>query len=273
MVKQDLREKQSLELFKKWIDKHPYISFNKKDNVDDLLLSFLRAKNFSMDKTYESFEFTMKFIKSHPEFYDNITIDDYEYTRQPDSPIVLMKNRDKEGRAIYIYKGKYFDFSEKFMRRNYLTPHLSIYDVETQTKGFIIIFDFQDINLKKFSKIPINFIYDFFKISKYCALKPKQVNFIGMPTFIKPIFEVGKSFTSAKVLGRFNLLQNVEDLKKVMDVSVLPKEYGGSSNELMEYESFEAGAKFASLFTKFEVNFSKIQEFEGVGSFRKLEID
>lgn len=249
------------------------ITFIATDNVDDLLLAFLRAKNFSMNNAYESFEFTVKFIKSHPEFYDNITSEDYEYTRQADSPIILMKNRDKEGRAIYIYRGKYFDFSDKFLRRNYLTPHLSVYDIQTQLKGFIIIFDFRDMNLKKFSKIPMNFIYDFFKISKYCALKPKQINFIGMPAFIKPVFEVGKSFTTQKVLGRFNLLQSVDELAKVMDVSVLPTEYGGSSNELMEFEKFKTGVEFANLFQKVDVNFSKIQEFEGVGSFRKLEID
>jgi len=237
-------------------------------------MAFLRAKNFSMNKAYESFEFTLNFIKSHPEIYENITKDDYEYTRHPDSPIIFMKNRDKEGRAIYIYKAKHCkDFSETFIRRCYLTPHLSIYDLETQMKGVIVIFDFRDINLKTFSKIPINFVYDFFKVSKYCAMKPKQLNFIGMPAFLKPIFEIGKSFTSAKVLERLNLLQNADELAKVMDVSALPEEYGGSSNELLEYESFEAGVTFANLFNKFDVNFSKIQEFEGVGSFRKLEID
>ena len=237
-------------------------------------MAFLRAKKFSMNRSYESFEFTIKFMKSHPEIFNNITKDDYEYTREPDSPIIFMKNRDKEGRAIYIYRGKNFkDFSHKHLRRNYLTPHLFIYDVETQTKGLIIIFDFRDINLKTFSTIPISFIHDFFKVSKYCAIKPKQLNFIGMPAFFKPIFEIGKSFTSAKVLERFNLLQNVDELAQVMDVSVLPEDYGGSSSDLAEYETFEAGVAFANLFTKFDVNFNHIQEHENVGSFRKLEID
>ncbi|XP_070509768.1 retinaldehyde-binding protein 1-like [Chironomus tepperi] len=273
MVKEDIREKQSLELFKKWLEKHPYISYNKNDNIDDLLLSFLRVRNFSMDKAYESFEFTVKFIKSHPEYYENVTKDDFDFMRQPSTPVILMKNRDKEGRAIYIYKAKDFDYSERFVRGTYLVPHLTIYEKETQINGFIAIFDFRDLNFKKFSKIPIHTIHDFFKFSKYCALKPKQINLIGMPSFMKPIYEVGKSFTTAKILDRVNLLGSVDELAKVMDVSILPKEYGGSSNELMEYEAFEAGVEFANLFNKFNVNFRQIQEFEGVGSFRKLEID
>jgi len=237
-------------------------------------MAFLRTKKFSMNKAYESFEFLIKFIKSHPEIYENITKDDYEYTRHPDSPLIFMKNRDKEGRAIYIYKVKHFkDFSETFLRRCYLTPHLLVYDLETQMKGVIVVADYRDINLKVFSKIPINFIYDFFKVSKYCAIKFKQISLIGLPPFFKPIVEIGKSFTSAKVLERLNLLQNADELARVMDVSALPEEYGGSSNELLECEVFETGIAFANLFNKFDVNFSKIQEFEGVGSFRKLEID
>jgi len=227
-----------------------------------------------MNKAYESFEFTLNFIKSHPEIYEDITKDDYEYTRHPDSPLIFMKNRDKEGRAIYICRTKHCkDFSEKFLRRCYLTPHLFVYDLETQMKGAIVVIDYRDINLKVFSKIPFNFIYDFFKVTKYCAMNYKQINLIGLPAFFKPIVEIGKSFTSAKVLERHNLLQNADELARVMDVSALPEEYGGSSNELLEYELFEAGVTFANLFNKFDVNFSKIQESEGVGSFRKLEID
>ena len=237
-------------------------------------MTFLRTKKFSINRTCESFEFSIKFIKSHPEVYGNITKDDYEFTRQLDSPLIFMKNRDKEGRAIFIFKIKHFkDFSDTYLRKYYLTPHLLMHDLETQMKGVVAVIDYRGINLKTFSKIPMSYIYDFFKVTKYCAIKYKQINFIGLPAFFKPIFEMGKSFTSAKVLARINLLQNPDELTTVMDVSVLPKEYGGSSNELLEYETFEAGVAFANLFNKFDVNFSKIQEFEGVGSFRKLEID
>jgi len=185
-----------------------------------------------------------------------------------------MKNRDADGRMIYIYKLKYFKkFDNNFFRKLFLTPMLTSFDVETQVNGFVFIDDFRDMNLSSFKKIPMNFVFDAFKISKHGAVKAKQLILIGMPSFVKPILDIGKTFASEKIQGRIHLLRNIDELPEVIDISVMPEEYGGSSNELLDFETFEAGLALAKLYNKFDVNFSKIQDFEGVGSFRKLEID
>ncbi|CAG9805237.1 unnamed protein product [Chironomus riparius] len=271
----DIRALQSLELFKNWLVKHPFIKYTGDDDIDDLLMFYLRVKKFSMQKTYESFEFMIPFINSHPDMFSNLGPADYEFTDKPNSPLIFLKNPNAEGRKICIYKMKNFENFEsaEYLRRNFLTPFLFFFEMDAQLNGVVFIMDFRDVNLGKLSKIPGQMIYDSMKLSKCGSVRLKQLNIIGFPSFLKPIFEIAKSFTSAKILERINFLNDVTELPKHMDVSVLPKEYGGSSVELLDYKSFELGITYMNKIHKFDVNFSKIQENENVGSFRKLEID
>ncbi|CAG9805238.1 unnamed protein product [Chironomus riparius] len=266
---------QSLVLFKNWLAKHPFVKYNGKDNIDEILLFFLRVRKFAMDRAYECFEQSLIFIKSHPEWYENPGPKDYEFTTNQSSPLMFVRNKDAHGRAIWIYRLKNFKNFDKneFFPNIFLTPLFVVFEKETQINGLVIIIDFRDMDLSSFKKLPMSCIYDCFKLSKNSSVRTKQFNLIGMPSFFKPVFEFGKSFTSAKILTRINLLQNTEELSKVMDVSILPKDYGGSANELLDCKTFETGINFVKTFQKLEVDFNKIQEFEGVGSFRKLEID
>ncbi|CAG9805234.1 unnamed protein product [Chironomus riparius] len=271
----DIRGKQSLELFKNWLSKHRFLKYTGTDSIDDLLMFYLRVKKFSMQKTFESFEFTIPFINSHSDLYSNPGPADYEFTVKANSPLIFLKNPNAEGQRIYIYKMKNFkNFDNvEYLRRNFLTPLLCIFDMEAQLNGVVVVMDYSDVNLGKLMKVPVPMIYNAMKLSKYGVMRLKQLNIIGFPSFLKPIFEFAKSFTSAKILERINFLNDVTELPKYMDVSVLPKEYGGSSVELLDYKSFELGVACINKIRKFDVNFSKIQAYENVGSFRKLEID
>ncbi|KAL7036528.1 hypothetical protein ACKWTF_008835 [Chironomus riparius] len=245
------------------------------DSIDDLLMFYLRVKKFSMQKTFESFEFTIPFIHSHPDWFLNPGPADYEFTDKANSPLIFLKNLDSEKRRIYIYKMKNFENFDniEFLRRYFLTPLLCMFDMDVQLNGVVVVVDFSDVNLGKVRKIPIQQIYDAMKLSKYGLVRLQQLNIIGFPSFLKPIFEFAKIFTSAKILGRMNFINDVMELTKHMDVSVLPKEYGGSSVEFQDYEAFKFGIAYMNKIHKFDVNFSKIQEYENVGSFKKLEID
>lgn len=237
-------------------------------------MNFLRVKKFVMDKAYESFEFSVIFVNSHPELYKNPTKVDYEFTKKPDSPILIMKNRDSEGRLIFIYRIKYFkDFDASFFRKLFLTPMFITFNKDTQLNGAVCIIDCRDMNLGSFKKIPMNFIFDGFKISKQGAVKIHKIILIGMPAIMKPILDIGKTFASEKVKNRIHLLHDIDELPEIIDISLLPEDYGGLTGELQDFETLEEGLKLAKLYHKFDVNFAKVQEFEGVGSFRKLEID
>ncbi|CAG9805236.1 unnamed protein product [Chironomus riparius] len=271
----DNRALQSLELFKNWLAKHPYLKYTGDDDIDDLLMACLRIKKFSMPKVYESFEFMVPYVKLHPDWYSNPTQADYEFTDKPKSPLIFLNNLDAEGRRIFVQKFKYFDDfnNADYFRRILLTPMLLFFDMDVQLNGVVAIFDYRDVNLSKLRKVPVQIIYDGFRASKSGLVRLKQLFMIGMPSFLKPILEIAKSFTSAKVLQRIHFINDLKELSQHMDVSVLPKEYGGTSTELMNYEAFELGVCYVNKIHKFDVNFSKIRDNQNVGSFRKLEID
>ncbi|XP_070509764.1 alpha-tocopherol transfer protein-like [Chironomus tepperi] len=271
----DIRAKQSLELCKNWLAKHPFLKYTGDDDIDDVIMAYLRIKKFSMQKAYESFEFTIPFMKLHSDWYANPGPADYEFTDKPNSPLIFLKNPDAEGRRIHIQRYKYFDDFEddEFFRRIVLTPLLPAFDMAAQLNGVVAIFDYRDVNMGKMRKIPLHLIQESIRASKSGLVKLKQMNIIGLPAFFRPIFEIAKTFTTAKILERVNLIDDVEELAQHMDVSLLPKEYGGSANEFLDYEVFKNGIDYVNKLSQFDVNFNKIQERENVGSFRKLEID
>ncbi|KAG5669804.1 hypothetical protein PVAND_000097 [Polypedilum vanderplanki] len=62
------RKQQSLQQFKEWIAKHPFI---KRCTTDDRhLIPFLRTKKYKMDEVFDIFEKALIFIKSHENWYN-----------------------------------------------------------------------------------------------------------------------------------------------------------------------------------------------------------
>jgi hypothetical protein len=238
-------------------------------------MALLKIKKFSMQRTYECIDFMIPFMKSYSEWFSNPGPADYEFTDKPNSPLIYLKNLDAEGRRVYIYKMKNFEnFDDiQFFRRYFLTAFFIVFEKNAQENGIVAIMDFTDANLGKMMSIPIAVMSDSLKMPKNGLMRLKQLNMIGMPSFLKPLFEIAKSFTSAKMLQRINFINDIAELSQHMDVTVLPPEYGGSSSELLDYAAFEVGISCIKKLNKFEVNFGNIQQVENVGSFRKLEVD
>jgi hypothetical protein len=112
----------------------------------------------------------------------------------------------------------------------------------------------------------------------------KQINILGLPAFANALFEFCKTFLNTKLRSRINSCKKVEDLSKIMDVSCLPVEYGGCENiddNLQHFrQKFEDQVSIETKFLKsIQVDEKKMKiyengdNFETVGSFRKLEID
>ncbi|XP_070509993.1 retinaldehyde-binding protein 1-like [Chironomus tepperi] len=271
----DPRGEKLLKVFKNWLEKHPYIKYEGEDSIDDLLMYFLRSKKYKIDSVLESFEFAAKFIKSRPQFYENPGPHDYEFTTKDDSPVIFMNKRDSQGRRVYIYRIKHFQsFKDvKFFRNVFLTPFFMSFMVETQINGIVIIADFRGINMNKARKVPIKTIIDAAKVTKIAGSRLKQINLVGMPAFFRPLYEIAKTFTSSKVISRINFLSSMDELSTVMDVSLLPEDFGGTATDLLDFSEFEQGVKFVHQINKLNVNLSKMKKFEGIKDIKELEID
>lgn len=245
------------------------------DNIDNIFMFALRSKKYRLEKIYEALEFGTKFIKSRPQFFENPGLHDYEFTIKEDSPVIFLKQRDSQGRRVYIYRLRYFEcFKDvKFFRNVFLTPFFMSFVRETQLCGIVIIVDFAGINLNLARKVPLKYVIDAAKVTKIAGSRIKQINLLGMPIIFRPLYELAKTFTTSKVASRVNFLSKTEDLSTVMDVSILPVEYGGKSNELLDLSEFEEGVRCVEQFNKFNVDLKKMKKFEGVKHNYELEFD
>lgn len=239
-------------------------------------MHFIKIRKFNMDRAYKTFESSLIFIKSHPEWYANPGPSDYEFTKQADSPVIFMKKRDAQNRRIIIHKFKNYkniSDSNKIMRMMMLSQNLLTFTREDVEHGLVTIVDERELTFKTFTKFAPKDLIDSGKSTDILPIRYQKIFILGMPTFVQQLYLIAKSFMSKKVAERMHLIQNVEELKEHMDISLLTKEYGGSETELTDFDEFEYGIKFLNILNKFEVNFSRIHEFENVGSFRKLEVD
>jgi hypothetical protein len=240
-----------------------------------------------MDKVYDSFN---RFIIIQQSLSKIMKFKNYEKLLEiyDKGPVLLLNNCDSDGRRIMILRHKVFEDLNvelsDILTLNHLTTATLLDEPETQICGVILIHDFRNVSINYIKVVDLNTLKKVSMTGDVGALRVKQINILGLPAIANSLFELSKTFLSEKLKGRINLCKNVDDLKKVMDVKNLTLEYGGTDNlkdciknfrQKVEAQAFIAIKYFASI----EVDKEKMRKyedennFEGVGSFRKLEVD
>jgi CRAL/TRIO domain len=153
---------------------------------------------------------------------------------------------------------------------------------ETQIAGVATIIDHGGITMKHTALFTVSDIVDFATCLKSAVGRYKQLFLVNLPTFAVFLLDVARSTLSDKLKERIVLPKNMEDMKNYIDLSMLPKEYGGLLPEAEHMEIFNV--YFRNVRPKLEeikarvIDWNKVPDFKGsaaetVGSFRKLEID
>ncbi|KAL7011970.1 hypothetical protein ACKWTF_014537 [Chironomus riparius] len=279
------RKEQSIKQFYEWLSKHPFI--NKLDIEPFQVITFLRARKYNMDKVFECFNNFVNFKRCVPQLYDfhsfKELLDIYNK-----GPILVMNDRDSDGRRIVLLRHKVLEDSKasfiNILKLSHLIGASLIDEPETQICGLVMIHDFRNVTFNYTKIIDTNLLCKILTMADSNTIRIKQINFIGFPSFANSLFELAKSFLNYKMKSRLNLLKNIEDLTKVMDVKNLPVEYGGTDNLndclKQRRKDVENQAHIAiKFFDSFVIDEKKMKiyenekSFEAVGSFRKLEID
>lgn len=121
---------------------------------------------------------------------------------------------------------------------------------------------------------------------KNCSTSRQKGNYVmNLPSYANFMIEIFKQLMSEKLNKRLFIIKNSDELKKHIDPSLLPIEFGGTKTEaqmLAEFLKFrdEKQDLLRQLFD-FKVDWNKVppekflstDEHGTVGSFRKLEID
>lgn len=153
---------------------------------------------------------------------------------------------------------------------------------ETQIGGFAAIVDYSGVTMKHTAVFSVQDVVDFANIMKSAVGRHKQFYLVNLPAFANFLLETAKSAISEKLRKRITTAKSMEDLGNYLDVSLLPKEFGGILSEEEHMEEFNV--YFRSVRPNLEeikakvIDWNKVPKMsqsaaEAVGSFRKLEID
>lgn len=302
------RKQQSIEQFKDWLKKHPFINvkseeiegkfklfdFFKSDHarnfqiiLDFILLGFLRVKKYQMSKAFDCFEKTMIYVKTHPEWF-NFQGESLERALElyEDGYVTVMKERDVDGRRIISVANK--NIKEKFSGDDVLLLHTLAFttislEAETQIAGISYINSFQDAPSNFFGLFSLKSVFDFSSSVRNLPFRMKKIIFIGLPQIASQFFKVIRMAMSDSINERVQILSDVNELSKVIDISLLTRELGGkhSQTEAIDWmrEKIKETAKIMTKhFQSVEVDIEKAEMLggskdENIGSFRTLEID
>lgn len=129
-------------------------------------------------------------------------------------------------------------------------------------------------------------VRDFMDFVKNCSVARIKNSYVAnLPSFAHFMIELFKSAMSDKLRKRLFIVKSSSELKNHIDKSILPKEYGGTRTEAEMMQDFvklrESKQHLIQKVLDFSIDWNKVpiekihsdDDFESVGSFRKLEID
>ncbi|XP_058835777.1 retinaldehyde-binding protein 1-like [Topomyia yanbarensis] len=295
IAKQELGEsefvrQQSLEQMRAWIVKNQRIKSCRTD--DRFLLRFLRVKKFSVIRACEMLEKYLTMRQTYPKWCRNLDPLDKDLQEVLDYCALLPVGRDSEGRIVLIGIVRNFNAqkhnSDFMIRLNMLVTESLFDDEANQIAGFTHVFDNSDMSMAHVTCWTMENLTGYLRSVTNCVpARLKQNHFVNVPGFAAQISKYCLTFASEKLKSRIYCHRSVTELKKNIDVDLLPEEYGGKIplTELNEHFKKYLLQKRDMLLALDEMEIQLGEQAEpthgnvdmadsGVaGSFRKLQID
>ncbi|KAG5669805.1 hypothetical protein PVAND_000098 [Polypedilum vanderplanki] len=279
------RREQSLNQLKEWIIKHPFISnFNMDETI---LLAFIRARKYRMDRVFESIDKSSILMKVHNEWFDYKSEKLQRVLDLYDTGFLkVMKQRDNEGRRI-LHCNNNLDI-EKFniddiYRLNTMIVNILSLEEETQISGIIYINDYRVNNsMKYFTMFPLKPLSDFIAQLKFIPIRAKKIILLGLPSYATQFLNIVKKGISEKMSKRIEFMDDTSQLWNIVDKSTMTKDIDGEANEREIIEDFrkkiDENIERIQTFLNFNVDLEKagffsLEDLENIGTFRKLQID
>jgi hypothetical protein len=229
----------------------------------------------------------------YPTYFTSLDVIDSKEATLLDAGFYLFSpENDADGCRIVLGRPAVIDV-DKFTGLDILRANSifyeSIADVEeVQISGLKIILDFSETHLNLFglfSFTDYRNLADIFMNS--LPFRVKAIFILNLPSFAQHILEFVMKIFSKKMKERVILLKDASELKKFMDVSLLPKEYNGSIS-MEDYIKYVKDFLYQNRQNVVLVNETDVDlvdrsretyrgdvglDFGAEGSFRKLEID
>ncbi|XP_012279299.1 alpha-tocopherol transfer protein-like isoform X3 [Orussus abietinus] len=238
IAKDELREDkntrdQALEQVRNWIKMNPRIENCRLDSK--FILKFLRSKKFNVPMTQEAIErYLLLRHVYHPAFNNLDIVDDTMEELLALGYLFAVPGRDKKGRRVIVARPGVFD-PYKYTNADMCKIHAITYealmeDEESQIRGFVHFADGAGVSFPHLTLFtPREAVRIVKNGERTVPMRHKEVHAINAHPSLKFALDFGMSLISEKIRNRVKVYTSLEDaISNKLDVSVLPKEYGGT---------------------------------------------
>lgn len=245
-----------------------------------------------MNDTMQTFERFYLARKKYPQFFPDKT-PNFERVMKffKTGYCYPLPGRDSEGCRVVFVQTKRLDTEVNTIfdgiRLSIFVLAVLMEEEETQIAGVKMVYDQQDISAKHLM-LPKDMMDFVDMVKTITAGRQKGSYVVNLPSIAHFLLELVRSALTEKLKSRLFLYHNWDELKesKQLDISMLPKELGGTKPEAEILKEFEDNVEkkwdiLIDTAKKSELDWTKVpidklkanQAEEVIGSFRKLEID
>lgn len=221
-----------------------------------------------------------------PQWYQKLDIEEEKLASlYKTGYIIPLAQKDEQGRQVLLTRAGQINpdtfTSTDSIRLNTLIYSCCLEDLECQVAGFVHIIDAMDVTAKHMAMFSISDMKAWLlSVEKAAPIRQKEYHFLNFPNFTNTVVELGKNLLSEKLQKRIFVHQDLESLKKVVDIKILPKEYGGETSMEDMLNCFGEKVKNVKENIRESENMYIDESHnsdewisEQLGSFTKLEID
>jgi CRAL/TRIO domain len=247
------------------------------------LLQFLRAKKFLNAEAFKSYEKLQTNYEAYPKWFKNLSLEDERMRELLDAGyLVPLKERDSNGCRVLLSRPRVFDtkkFNEDDIYRSFFwIANTLLEEPETQVSGMVLLVDYKDAKLDYISLFSLMDMKHFAScIQSAYPLRVKKTYWVNFPAFGVRIAEIFRSFLSSKLNERSIITSDDKLIAENFDARILPAEYGGETPLSEMIASFKVLAEqhkgSLKRIDEQSIDLSRVQGYEAVESFKKLEID
>ncbi|XP_045475490.1 retinol-binding protein pinta-like [Harmonia axyridis] len=226
-----------LDELKKWAEENSNLHVRTEEKY---IVPFLRGCKYDVKKTKEKLKNFYLMRRDVPEWFSN---------RNPNLPQI--QELVKMGTFV-VLKNTYENKLVMVVRPT--IPDPSIYDLDTiikagtmvldiavmeeelaQIYGVYAIIDLKNTGFRHVRQYTLTRIKNIVNTWHNYHCRPKKLMFINAPTFIHVVLNIFKSFMTQKLKKRIEVsYEGNSALEKAIDISILPKDYGGEKETVAE---------------------------------------